>query len=172
MPFWTTFWWRWNSTNNVTHAFFQLYWRNHEKSGMWLIRTIQCEKIWHQKSSDTGISLYIYIYIYILTYLICVLVEVFSHNVDKTMPHISLISFPQKCEFKNLFQELFINPISNTFTSPFLAENLLFTVIFTMRKVSKYGVFSGPNMGKFGPKEIQYLVTFHEVFWTIFECIF
>ena len=54
-------------------------------------------------------------------------------------------------------------------------------IIFTVQKVSKYGVFSGPyfpsnglnterykvfspNMGKCGPEETPYLDTFHAVF--------
>ena len=28
-------------------------------------------------------------------------------------------------------------------------------------KVSKYGVFSGPNTGKYGPEKTPYLDTFH-----------
>ena len=31
----------------------------------------------------------------------------------------------------------------------------------TAWKVSKYRVFSGPNVGKYGPKQIPYLDTFH-----------
>ena len=30
-------------------------------------------------------------------------------------------------------------------------------------KVSKYGVFSGPNTGKYGPEKSSYLNTFHVV---------
>ena len=30
-------------------------------------------------------------------------------------------------------------------------------------KVSKYGVFSGPNTGKYSPEETRYLDTFHTV---------
>ena len=32
-----------------------------------------------------------------------------------------------------------------------------------LRKVSKYGLFSGPNAGKHGPKITPYLDTFHTV---------
>ena len=37
----------------------------------------------------------------------------------------------------------------------------------TAWKVSKYGVFSGPNTGKYGPKKTPYLDTFHAVFNTL-----
>ena len=33
----------------------------------------------------------------------------------------------------------------------------------TAWKVSKYGVFSGPNTGKYGSEKIPYLDTFHPV---------
>ena len=33
----------------------------------------------------------------------------------------------------------------------------------TAWKLSKYGVFSGPNTGKYGPKKTPYLDTFHAV---------
>ena len=33
----------------------------------------------------------------------------------------------------------------------------------TAKKVSKYGVFSGPNAGKYGPEKTPYLDTFHAV---------
>ena len=33
----------------------------------------------------------------------------------------------------------------------------------TAWNVSKYGVFSGPNKGKYGPEKTPYLDTFHEV---------
>ena len=37
----------------------------------------------------------------------------------------------------------------------------------TAWKVSKYGVFSGPNTGKYGPEKTLYLDTFHAVcVWT------
>ena len=34
---------------------------------------------------------------------------------------------------------------------------------YTAWKVSKYGVFSGPNAGKYGPEKTPYLGTFHAV---------
>ena len=34
---------------------------------------------------------------------------------------------------------------------------------FTVWKVSKYGVISGPNTGKYGPEIAPYLDTFHAV---------
>ena len=37
----------------------------------------------------------------------------------------------------------------------------------TAWKVSKYGVFSGPNTGKYGPKKTPYLDTFHAVYNTL-----
>ena len=37
----------------------------------------------------------------------------------------------------------------------------------TASKVSKYGVFSGPNKGKYGPKKTPYLDTFHAVYNTL-----
>ena len=36
-------------------------------------------------------------------------------------------------------------------------------VFHTAWKVSKYGVFSGPNTGKYGPEKTPYLDTFHAV---------
>ena len=39
------------------------------------------------------------------------------------------------------------------------------TGINTARKVSKYGVFSGPYFPVFGPEKTPYLDTFHEVKW-------
>ena len=35
---------------------------------------------------------------------------------------------------------------------------------FTVWNVSKYGVFSSPNAGKYGPEKTPYLDTFHAVF--------
>ena len=35
--------------------------------------------------------------------------------------------------------------------------------IYTAWKVSKYGVFFGPNTGKYGPERTPYLDTFHAV---------
>ena len=32
-----------------------------------------------------------------------------------------------------------------------------------MWKLSKYGVFSGPNIGKYGPEKVPYLDNFHAV---------
>ena len=52
----------------------------------------------------------------------------------------------------------------------FLDETLLFNKFkgadfiyenSTVWKVSKYGVISGPNIGKYGPEVIPYLDTFH-----------
>ena len=34
---------------------------------------------------------------------------------------------------------------------------------YTAWKVSKYGIFSGPNTGKYGPEKTPYLDTFHAV---------
>ena len=36
-------------------------------------------------------------------------------------------------------------------------------IMFTAWKVSKYGVFSGPNTGKYGTEKIPYLDTFRAV---------
>ena len=33
--------------------------------------------------------------------------------------------------------------------------------LYTAYKVSKYGVFSGPNTGEYGPEKTPYLVIFH-----------
>ena len=35
----------------------------------------------------------------------------------------------------------------------------------TAWKMSKYGVISGPNTGKYGPEITPYLDTFHAVWW-------
>ena len=37
---------------------------------------------------------------------------------------------------------------------------------YTSSKVSKYGVFSGPNTKKYGPEKTPYLDTFHAVLLT------
>ena len=37
-------------------------------------------------------------------------------------------------------------------------------VVFTASNVFKYGAFSGPNTGKYGPEKTPYLDTFHAVF--------
>ena len=39
---------------------------------------------------------------------------------------------------------------------------------YTAWKVSKYGVFSGPNAGKYGPEKTPYLGTFHAVFCLVY----
>ena len=38
--------------------------------------------------------------------------------------------------------------------------------VFTAWKVSKYGVFSDPNTGKYGPEKTPYLDTFHAVIFS------
>ena len=39
-----------------------------------------------------------------------------------------------------------------------------FAVVFFVKKVPKYGVFSGPNTGKYGPEKTSYLDTFQAVY--------
>ena len=34
---------------------------------------------------------------------------------------------------------------------------------YTVWNMSKYGVFSGPNAGKYGPEKTPYMDTFHEM---------
>ena len=36
-------------------------------------------------------------------------------------------------------------------------------ILITLWKVYKYGVFSGPNTGNYGPEKAPYLDTFHAV---------
>ena len=38
-----------------------------------------------------------------------------------------------------------------------------------MSKVSEYGIFSGPNTGKYGPEKTSYLDTFHEVIYFLIK---
>ena len=46
--------------------------------------------------------------------------------------------------------------------------NIRHTAIFTVREVSKYGIFFwsvfSPNAGKYGPEKTSYMNTFHAVF--------
>ena len=44
-----------------------------------------------------------------------------------------------------------------------MQKNYIVEIKFTAWKVSKYGVFSGPNAGKYGPEKTHYLHTFHAV---------
>ena len=57
-----------------------------------------------------------------------------------------------KCKMVSLW--LFITSATNV--EPFF-------VYYTAWKVSKYGVISGPNTGKYGPEITPYLDTFHAV---------
>ena len=43
----------------------------------------------------------------------------------------------------------------------FVCPVLLLQICNTAGKMSKYGVFSGPNTGKYGPEKTPYLNTFH-----------
>ena len=45
----------------------------------------------------------------------------------------------------------------------YLKTSFLVAVIGTAWKAPKYGVFSGPNTGKYGPQKFPYLDTFHSV---------
>ena len=45
-------------------------------------------------------------------------------------------------------------------------------MLLTAWKVAKYGAFSGPNTGKFGPEKTLYLDTFHAVVHFTCEKIF
>ena len=45
---------------------------------------------------------------------------------------------------------------------------LFFELSATAWKVSKYGVSSGPNTGKYGPEKITYLDSFHTVCHLVF----
>ena len=47
----------------------------------------------------------------------------------------------------------------------FKIETIIFSISDTAWKMSKYGVFPGPNTGKYGPEKTQYLEPFHVV-WT------
>ena len=62
-----------------------------------------------------------------------------------------------------------ISAIQNKVIKAMKNENLVtnhFYNVSTARRVSKYGVLSGPITAKYGPEKIPYLNTFHGVIWT------
>ena len=73
-------------------------------------------------------------------------------DIKRNIMEIFLAWKKAKCKMVRLW--LFIT--SATYVEPFF-------VYYTVWKVSKYGVISGPNTGKHGPEITPYLDTFHAV---------
>ena len=89
-------------------------------------------------------------------------------SLKKSCQHCHLLS-NSTCSNYNSFSYKQLNFFSSTFAGMTLyySGHSRKLIPRTVWKVSKYGVFSGPNTGKYGLEKTPYLDTLHAILWLL-----